>query len=840
MRGLRLRIPSIRATRRLLIGVIVLVLFSVLFNYLQNYYARMRSAKEAPKVLSSDMVRSAEDLKYFVYSDAILEFKIIAQRLLETRHGKNLLQGIEVYEVNPDGSIRSEIRSRNAEYDRENKLADFSGDVRMYLGQEVELRTQSLHYDLSTKIGTTEDRLEFYSKQARGTARGVRFDQKQALLDLNNEVDFVLIQSKPKAGGLIVSEELRATSDKAQCSETMGRILLQGNVRIESESELLSGNQVGVILSSDKKRVLSLTSIGNAAYESKDQAEVQMLKGDQMRFDISESGKTVEKIIVQGNAEYSSVSPSAEVGLRSAELYLDLETANGLPKQIQGKTDVRFRIQRNTEQTIISGDQLETRFAPEIRNLEILHVRGQARMTVQDAAGSLNHELRGEEIQIDFKNTGGPMMLEKLRAQGSAQWTSKPPRRNSSGHRNPIRTLTASFLELMYSDGGNFFESGTASGSVVLSEASQDNVKDLQMRQLLADFVWYRFYPVGNQIKEINAEGHVQMVYTANAAPTGGSIGEKFHTSSEKMRAVFELEGGESAIATVTQWGDFAYEDAFRSATAQRADYNAGKGILVLEHSPKISNEMGSTTGERMEYDQKLKMLSVQTRVRSILTAKKEGRTFFGSTASDSHVIVTSDAMQYWMEAGRARYAGNIQLLSENGQLQAEALEIVNGGERVEAHGKVRHLVPVRESSEERQENKTGKQADKLNETKISTRAPMTVQSSSLTYLSERNAIAYKGDVTLHTGDLRLSSMSLDAVIDKEGKGIKSATARGQVLIHQGERECKGEMADFDLDPGKFMVVGNPAEVYDPEKGRSFARRLTSFTADDRIQLESR
>jgi hypothetical protein len=47
-------------------------------------------------------------------------------------------------------------------------------------------------------------------------------------------------------------------------------------------------------------------------------------------------------------------------------------------------------------------------------------------------------------------------------------------------------------------------------------------------------------------------------------------------------------------------------------------------------------------------------------------------------------------------------------------------------------------------------------------------------------------------------------------------------------------------MADYFISPGKFVVTGKPAELSDPAKGKSFARRLTFFTADDRLLLENR
>ena len=83
-------------------------------------------------------------------------------------------------------------------------------------------------------------------------------------------------------------------------------------------------------------------------------------------------------------------------------------------------------------------------------------------------------------------------------------------------------------------------------------------------------------------------------------------------------------------------------------------------------------------------------------------------------------------------------------------------------------------------------------------------------------------------------------SESLDGLIAGDGRSVEHATARGKVQIRQGARICKGDTADYYLNPQKFVLLGNPAEVNDPEKGRSYAGRLTSFIADDRILLENR
>src|SRR5262249_45363173 len=113
------------------------------------------------------------------------------------------------------------------------------------------------------------------------------------------------------------------------------------------------------------------------------------------------------------------------------------------------------------------------------------------------------------------------------------------------------------------------------------------------------------------------------------------------------------------------------------------------------------------------------------------------------------------------------------------------------------------------------------------------------IRSDRLRYAREQNSIHYAGTVSLKSEDTSMSAESLDAVLDTEGKEIERAAARGKVLIRQLNRLVNGEFADYYLAPGKFVVTGSPAEIQDPEKGKSRAGRLTFFSTDDTILLEN-
>ncbi len=823
-----------KSMRRILIGVIILIFVSVLVNYLQTWYRRAHAVKTAPQILGSEMKRSAEKVDYSNYRDGILRFKIHAQGLLETKLGKSLLEGIEGYDFNPDGSIHNEIRSRKAEYDSDRKIADFSGDVRLFVSKQIELRTDSLHYDLNSGIGTTPDVMRLFSDQIGGTARGIRFDQKEQTLVLGSEVDLMLTPRSPSRDGQGKPEKLHVTSEKATFFEATNRIVFEGNARLDSELQEISGATIEAVLDPGQKRLRSLTADTNALYRSKNRDEAQTLEGNRLVFGISPSG-ALEKIDVSGNASFSAISSSDEQVLRGSEIDVDFD-AKELPSQIKARTGVSFNTKRGAEQVFISGDQFDAAFVPGSKDLQNIQVRTgtgcanpqcKAKMSIQ-SADSENSELQADEIRMSFRELNGRSVLEKLRAEGAARYVSVPAKK-AGAKPEPARSLSASLVEMYRSKDGDFFESGIASGKVLISEDPNGSAIRPQIKQLLADNARFGFFPGGNRLKDLDADGHVQVLYQKSGSGKSLAL-EKFRSSSEKMKAVFGAKDG--SVESVAQWGNFAYADGSRAASSGRCDYDAVKQVLVLRESPKISDETMSTTGNQVEYDKNAKVLTVHGQVRSILSPQKGQGAFLRTpSSSSSPAIVTADEMSYWSDTGRVRYTGKVQLLSEDQQLRAETLDISEGSGQVDAWGAVRHTI-FRSSSPP-----ASPRTEKVKGIAADDGGPTIVRSSGMRYLKEKNAIAYSGKVTLNSKNVDLSSDTLDAELNPEGE-IEHITARGGILMRVGTRECKGDIADYYANPEKFVVTGKPAEVYEPGKGRSSARRLTSFTADDRILLE--
>ncbi len=828
-----MHLTGIKLLRRSLIALIAVVLVAVAINWVQTWRARARMVQRTAQILSSEMIRSADSIEYSENENGVTRFRLRAEKLLETRQGKSLLQGIEAFDFNPDGSVRNQIRSRNAEYDREGRRARFQHDVRIAVGTGVVLRTETLLYDMPNNIGETNDGLLFESEQARGRAQSARYDSTRRILDLKGDLDFVLQRPIARPDGTHAVENVHVTSDAGYYSESDLLIVFRGRSHLDSETSSLSGDDIEARFTADRKRLTSLMSQGNASYESKNDADRRLLQGDRIDFRIVDPPGALERIDVFGNARFSSDSDSGRQQLQGGEIHVQMDVERGLPLKIDSSAGVEFTLTRGAESTSVSGNRLESGFVPGGNLLEQVHVWGGARMSTRGAQQGTSDELRADDLRLRFGTYEQRNVPRQLDAQGSVQWTSAPVTDQKGKQTQAGRSLTASGLVLRYAESGIALESGDATGNVVLEGLQAAQADRTEFRRLHADTVHFLFFPGVNRLREFTGAGNVRVFYRRPPDPAQEAPAQDIQTSSANIKATFAPQDG--SAESLAQWGAFSYQDGARSATAGRGDYDARTGALLLRESPRIVDAGSTTTGETIEYDERGKILTVKRRVRSVLGTRGAGQNtpFGATTAGSAPSVVTAEHMQYWTADSRARYAGSVQMLSESSQLQAETLEIRDSGDQVEAQGQVRHLVVRRGTA-----NSAGKNPPPRAEGRES--KPMLIRAAQLKYAKKENTIHYSGEVTLESEDLRLSSDSLDAAFDAEGRRIERATARGKLNILQAGREAKGDQGEYYLAPGKFVVTGNLAEIRDPARGKSQARRLTFFTSDDRILLENR
>ncbi len=821
---------TVKMVRRSLIGVVVVVALAVLANYLHVRAQRGRAAKKSARVLGPEMIRSFEGFEYSDTPNGVLRFRFRAKRLVDTQGGKSIVEGIEAFDYNPDGSVRNEIRSRNAVYDREHNAADFSGDVRLFLGDAFELRMNALYYDFNSKIAETHDRVRFISPALSGTARGVRFNQASKTLDLRSEIDFTV---SARAAGAHEDTRFHAVSDSARCIDELRRVVFAGRARVESATGTLEADRITAALSADRERLETLTAEGNAAYESGPGRAGQSLRGGKMKFGIG--GKlSLERIVVTGKAAFAARTADGSETLEAEEIEVLLDAAGGGPVRIEGRGGALLERSRGGERARVSGDRLEAAFASGSSRLESVRVRDPVRavLTLSGPSGSDRNELRAGDIRMRFREAEGRAVFDRLHAEGSVRWLSGDTRANAPKRREPARTLEASSLEMVFSGDGGSLEEGIAAGRVTVSEEKEIAGRRSQISRLLADSMQFHFFPGDNRIRDLEASGRVQAVYEKAGGGEERTGAGRLLASSERMRVLFALENGESVVASASQWGNFVYTDASRTAMAGRCDYDAATGLLTLRESPRIDEATSSTTADAMEYSLAKRVLAVRGRVRSLLRAGKDSGSLPILAAPTA--VLPAGTLDYRTDKRLLRYAGKVHVLSESGRLEAATLDVIDGGARVQARGFVRHTIPKRKDPEK------AERSDKPKETRSSLNEDMTILSSSLEYERGKNTATYAGGVRVLSGSLSLESQALEAVISKSGQGLEKAVARREVHIRQDDVEGTGDTVDYYLEPPRFVLTGKPAVIEAPGRGRTSAPRLTYSIADDRILFGNR
>ena len=185
-----MRALSVRIIRRILVGVIGIVALAALMNYLLVAARRPHDDGKRPPMISVDFKRAAEGVEIFVRKGSELRFTVRARLLRETIHDRNFLEGIEASDFNQDGSVRNSIYSNRAVYDPNRKTLDFDGDVRVFLGDGIELRAEALYYDLDAEICLIliPGKMEFFSNDVSGWVRDVRFFRDEDRLELDRPV----------------------------------------------------------------------------------------------------------------------------------------------------------------------------------------------------------------------------------------------------------------------------------------------------------------------------------------------------------------------------------------------------------------------------------------------------------------------------------------------------------------------------------------------------------------------------------------------------------------------------------------------------------------------------
>lgn len=86
--------------------------------------------------------------------------------------------------------------------------------------------------------------------------------------------------------------------------------------------------------------------------------------------------------------------------------------------------------------------------------------------------------------------------------------------------------------------------------------------------------------------------------------------------------------------------------------------------------------------------------------------------------------------------------------------------------------------------------------------------APVEVTADQLSVDQESGVAVFTGDVMIVQGGMRLTAPEVQVFYGEEGDTIQRLEARGGVLLVNGEDAAEAQRADYDVESGKIVMLG--------------------------------
>jgi lipopolysaccharide export system protein LptA len=340
-----------------LTAVVMLVVVGSMYFYARW---RVRSAlKGLPGKISVDIQQTAEGFKVSKSEQGRTLFTVQASKAVQFKKGGHTeLHDVSIILYGRDSSRFDQIYGDDFEYDPQSGDASAKGEVRIdleanpmglvnpdqtppkELKNPIHLKTSGLVFNQKTGNAGTDQKIEFRTAQAIGTAVGARYVAKDRVLTLESKVDINV--SGPNACHITA---LRAMITKDPRNiELIQPQLVRGGQRVTALRATL--------FLDDKNAVDRILAQGDVQAALRGRSNVAA-RADSAEFFLAEKGSALRNSVLSGNVQLASTG--AQVASASAGRFvLDFAGKKDLQK-VHAERDVRLRQQQASVTGPVSG-----------------------------------------------------------------------------------------------------------------------------------------------------------------------------------------------------------------------------------------------------------------------------------------------------------------------------------------------------------------------------------------------------------------------------------------------------------------------------------------------------
>lgn len=734
--------------------------------------------------------------------------RIRARRFKEIHEPSTvLLNGVLLEIRNTTAGTYDLISCSEANFDKGSLqlYADGAVEIRMRLpiaggepAKKMIIHSSGVHYDSQSGRAWTERHATIEFDGGEGAGLGASYDPGVHAIELNSAVK---MHWKGKGGGAPMDLD----ASHAIYHEQDEQVQLRGPVKLKRGTLSVDGGDT----------------------------LVELVKG---RID------TVETSPAQGVDEL----PKRRVDFGAQRLKIWFDDA-GLVHRMEGVDAARVVSKDAGGETVMTGQRLDLDFVAVQRESQLSHAvaTGQGRVESRPAPRAL---VAGKDPEKDAGKDGG----------GDKGASPAGP-----------KVLTSEKLELSMKPGGQEIDQARtlAPGRLEFLPAKPDDRK----RQLDAErmTVWYG---PQNIIRDFRATKTATRTETP-AKPARGAQPKPptiTLTRSREFEAHFDPRG---QVTTMDQRGDFEYEEDKRRAKSDTAQMDETTGVILLRGQARAWDETGSTDAEEIRIDQKSGTTIAKGRVSSTRLpdhkdskdpkAQKDSKDTGdgGLIGGDQPLMARAAEMTTWDRNHKIRYTGDAVLWQGSTRIQGQEVFIDREAQRLEARGDVVTRVadssssgtPDSGSMAQSGPAQSGKAQSGQQKKALATGTPRgfsVVSAPEFTYDGKIKQGFYRENAHLERTGLDVRSRYLKTYFEevpKRGGGtetrLEHLEADGSVDVLQKPpghvRRGRSEHAEYYLGEERMVLAGGQPEVTDPQRGTTRGPKITWFSREDRMLVET-
>jgi lipopolysaccharide export system protein LptA len=551
-------------------------------------------------------------------------------------------------------------------------------------------------------------------------------------------------------------------------------------------------------------------------YDTRAEA-VKLLGNVKLQIDGKKAGDSQPIDVTGGSLEYDRKSSLVRLSgaVRGRQGQRTFESGNFVvalasdmhPRSAVADQGVRFTDAALRGKPSLSAKRMQVAFGP---SGEIKHVFADGNVHAEQTIPSGAQDFSAQHVELSLDSQNGAAMPRELLATGNVRAESQRP--------GVSRRLTTEALRLQFQpvSGRRGFRLASAQtttpGDILTTQPGETD--RIQAGNFAAQF------DLQNRLTKLSGGSGVKVTRQIGASVTQ-------ETSARNLAATFAAT---REWETIEESGGVKFRQGDRVAQADRMTVARVSSEMALDGSAFVSNATSSTSADHIEINQTTGVIRARGSAVSTYWGTATGQP---SNLGREAAHVSADQVEASSADGHAIYSGHARMWEGDLVVDADAIELWQHQNKIEARGGVRGIFPAFSGKGQA----LGTQTSKKNHVPIlwQIRAPL------LDYWGDAGRAELSGGVQARSVEGALSCHSLELLMASGGdkRQLKQATALGNVHIVQNGRVATAERALYTADDGKIVLSGGPPALLDASGNTTTGRELTFFLASDTILVDS-